>query len=504
MKLLLLLLCACFVPILAAVLLIALLVHRAGRRNRARRRVMRLGEPAVAWATSCTFGLTEKPADGWAIALISPDPKVSLADLARLMKSINDYPSDGENSDFVDAWYDAAPAGRSYEEGFRSRIPDSVTGGREIYAVHIWVFQSDVPGQRLTSHNDFPLPCQINWDEEGSFICTRPDGWQEVIEEGPPAVPCAPLAPRLQGAFAARFLTVRPVPFVREVMVRVACAIDPDVQRRPWVVAEATRNLQIAVQDPGHPHSAEAQQLFHMQANEPPVRLPEAFAPREEIWLFGARLMVDDLPGDTRDNWSVPEDLYCSIVRLDGNKGVLTFAQKPADSVLNRQRQRVQAAERHGGVPVFAVIVQANTSLFHPGEDNQPATVVYSPDPAIGVDGLRRLADQIATLKGKRQTDSDLAILSEYVTNETACPFRRRLIPGRFVRGKEVYIADLSIYRAFLPSGVLKGRDALLCVAEPGSEGGALELLPENLRSREIYGKPAAEVLAGLRSSEKP
>lgn len=481
-------LAVCAVLVVIPAVLICVLVYRAGRWGRARRRVIRLGQPAVAWVSSCNVNLqVGGPADGWAIALLSPDERVNLDDLARVMKTINNYHNDLDNEDLGAAFMVATPVLRPYQEGFRCRLPDSVTGGREVYAAHVWIFLADVPGRRLRDDSDFPLPCRVVWAEEGSMMCSRPDGWPLAVVEPEPT---PPPTPDLRGPFAARFLTVAPVPFVRELRVRVGCALDPASQGQPWVVAEATRNLQIAVQDPSHPHVAVAHQLFFAPAGEPPARLPEPFAQGEEVWLFDASLAVDDLPEDTRERWGLPEDLFCSTMRLDRRTGRLTFDRKPADSVLGRQRQRVRAAERNGGVPVSAVLVQANPSLFHPGDDDQPGTVVYSPDPTVAVDLLRELADRIAGSKGQTQTDPDLAVLSEYVTNETACPYRRRRVAGHLAGGEEVYIADLHVYRGLLPGGVLRGRDILLCVAEPGPRGGALELAEENLRRRAVAVSP--------------
>lgn len=280
----------------------------------------------------------------------------------------------------------------------------------------------------------------------------------------------------MRGPFSARFLTYSPIPFVREIKVRFGCAVDPEIQLLPWHASEATRNLQLAVQDPGHPHSELGRELFRQDADDSAVRLPRIFAPHEEIWLFGARMPVDELPADTRDPWSIPPDLFCSDVRFE-SESRLRFDPRPANSLLDRQRQRIKIARRNDGVPVTAVLIQCNSSLLYEGDDDQPGTVVYSPDPAVAVKLLREWADRISDLKGREQTDPDLAMLSEYVTNETACPYRRRRIPKTLTDGAKIYIADLHIYRAFLPKGRLSGRDRLRCIAEPGSRGGALEHL---------------------------
>ena len=73
----------CAVLILVLAIVIGVLAYRAGRGNRARRRVMRVGEPTLACVSMCGVNLNDGgPSDGWAIALISPDPKVKIGDLA--------------------------------------------------------------------------------------------------------------------------------------------------------------------------------------------------------------------------------------------------------------------------------------------------------------------------------------------------------------------------------------------------------------------------------------
>ena len=288
--------------------------------------------------------------------------------------------------------------------------------------------------------------------------------------------------PLPRGPFAARFLTYGPVPFIRNLRVRFGCAVDPKVQRCPWYASEATRELQIAVQDPSHAHADLARELFHQNASAPAVRLPREFAPDEEIWLFGGELPVDELPADTREQWAIPEDLFCSSVAADAKTGLLGFARPPADTVLERQKQRIRAAERNGAVPVNAVLVQANPGLYSPGNDNLPATVVFSPESSASLDLLRRMADLALSARGQRQSDPNLATLAQYLANDTTSPCRRRQFAKRLSEGKPVFIADLHVYRAWLPGGVVRGRQALRCVAEPGSLGGAIEMTAESRR----------------------
>ena len=152
---------------------------------------------------------------------------------------------------------------------------------------------------------------------------------------------------------------------------------------------------------------------------------------------------------------------------------------RPADTPLARRRQRADYIARHGGFPVTAVMVQANAMLFTRRDDEDyPCAVVFTPDPTVSDDHLEEVARFVAKQKNTHPTDPDLAMLADYVTNEPHVPYRRRRIAPRFTGGEDVFLADLMVYRDYLPDGRLHGRDRLACVAEPGEYGG-LELLPE-------------------------
>lgn len=147
-------------------------------------------------------------------------------------------------------------------------------------------------------------------------------------------------------------------------------------------------------------------------------------------------------------------------------------------SALNKHKSedgRLKIAQ--SGVPVWGVLVQANSMLFQPGNTDLPCLVLFSFEPAGGhIEYMQRLAAGIFDLKNVRQSDPDLRYVSTLVTNESALKYRRRKLPISFTGGPTVYCADLIITRSSLPAGYITEK-VLPCIAEPG-ESGALELLP--------------------------
>ncbi len=147
-----------------------------------------------------------------------------------------------------------------------------------------------------------------------------------------------------------------------------------------------------------------------------------------------------------------------------------------------RSRGRLLSLAK-SGIPVWVVLVQANSLLFEPGEFDMPCEVLFSFEPAGGkTDYLSRLAESMYDLKDAPQSDPDLRYVSGLVTDEKAVKYRRRRLPVSFTGGPIVYCADLVIIRSNLAVGFIQAR-VLPCLAEPGEEG-ALELLHWRLMTR--------------------
>ncbi len=107
-------------------------------------------------------------------------------------------------------------------------------------------------------------------------------------------------------------------------------------------------------------------------------------------------------------------------------------------------------------------LVQANVALFEKGDEDDPALVLISPDPATERNEalMTGLAKRIMELKGvdpEECEDEDDAIIAAWMSDETYVHGQRRELPNRFSRGKKVYLADVFILRAHLPGGRLQG-----------------------------------------------
>ena len=63
-------------------------------------------------------------------------------------------------------------ADETYVEGKRDRLPKELTGDREVYLVHIYVYRDHLPEKRLEERK---IPLAIIWDDEKTMVCTRPE-----------------------------------------------------------------------------------------------------------------------------------------------------------------------------------------------------------------------------------------------------------------------------------------------------------------------------------------
>ena len=291
--------------------------------------------------------------------------------------------------------------------------------------------------------------------------------------EPPVAIPVVENAPVPAGWCYARFLDylINSDPDYPDFRLRFLYVADPAQQRNPRWVGEALRDIVLASKDLDSPHHRLANAFLDLKMPAGPRKVPRPLAPTVDVWSREAWVRVADMPADFRREWAPPHDIMLSRLVLAGDRA--RPAESYADTEAARRRQRVERAFAAGGV-----LVQANYQMYEPGDEDWPGAVVYTPDPTVGDDLLERVSRLIGSIKGMRQTDPDMARLSEQVTNEVFVQYRRTRVSGRFTDGEEVYLADLDLYRTHLRGGVVRGRDRLACVAEPG-EYGVLELLPE-------------------------
>jgi hypothetical protein len=294
--------------------------------------------------------------------------------------------------------------------------------------------------------------------------------------EPPVAIPVVETAPIPNGWFYARFLDYL-VDSKPDFRVRFLYVADPAQQRNPRWVGEALRDLVLAERDPDSPHHRLAKAFLGLKMPAGPRKVPKPLAPTVDVWSREAWVSVADMPADFRREQAVPYDVMLSRLVLAGDRA--RPAEPFADTEAARRRQRVERALAAGGVPVTAVLVQANRLMYEDGDEDHPGAVVFTPDPTVEPAVLEFVADVIASVKGTVPADSGLAVLADQVTNEVYVQYRRTRVAPRLASGEEVYLADIDLHRGYLRGGVVRSRCRLACVAEPG-EFGVLELLPES------------------------
>jgi len=108
------------------------------------------------------------------------------------------------------------------------------------------------------------------------------------------------------------------------------------------------------------------------------------------------------------------------------------------------------------GVVVWAHIVQANVLLFQAGRENCPASVVFSPNPALQVEpgDLGKVAHALYELKGTSPTEAELKEFADNITDEVTRTFGLR-VPKCVSPHMELYQASTFVTRKHLPNRIL-------------------------------------------------
>lgn len=103
----------------------------------------------------------------------------------------------------------------------------------------------------------------------------------------------------------------------------------------------------------------------------------------------------------------------------------------------------------HGRV-VWARLVQANDALFHPGDNNSPAEVLYDPQGRLTPQELAPLARRLFELKNTQPLDAGLARIAEHLTAEITRAFGMAVPPG--ISNKGLLISTVLVMRQHLPN----------------------------------------------------
>ncbi len=108
------------------------------------------------------------------------------------------------------------------------------------------------------------------------------------------------------------------------------------------------------------------------------------------------------------------------------------------------------------GIVVWAHIVQANRLLFEAGNDNCPASVVFSPNVSLKIDpnDLGKVAKALFKLKGTSPIESELKEFADNITDERTRTFGLK-VPKSISPRVDLYEASTFVTRKHLPNRIL-------------------------------------------------
>jgi hypothetical protein len=125
------------------------------------------------------------------------------------------------------------------------------------------------------------------------------------------------------------------------------------------------------------------------------------------------------------------------------------------------------------GTSTHGWLVQANSALFEPGNMNNPALIVISPDAETNDDEefMTDLAERIMELKGEEGDTKDERAVARLMADETYIAGKRDELPAKFTDGKSVFLVHIMIYRDHLPGKKIEDRKIPCAIVwdEPGT-----------------------------------
>ena len=202
--------------------------------------------------------------------------------------------------------------------------------------------------------------------------------------------------------------------------------------------------------------------------------LPAGFTDRKRVYVVDVRLDGRSLPADFGDD---PPDLREIRLRVDSDSGTATAETPLADDPTDRAHARLRDLRGHGACELSAVVVRAHPDLFELFIDDRPCLALVTFDPtAEVVPFLTHVANYLSALSGGNFRDPDKAAAAAMLADDRFVRDRRRRVPGTLTDGRQIFLCDLLVHRAFLHEGV-RTDIPLRCVADPGPTG-RIELRP--------------------------
>jgi hypothetical protein len=202
-------------------------------------------------------------------------------------------------------------------------------------------------------------------------------------------------------------------------------------------------------------------------------QVPYEFTDGGVVWIRDSIFQHEDFPND----FQVGDSVFC-VIRLKSRMVGAQLAKPLLPTRSERLEEEIRQLRNRGGVVVNTVLIQANSKLFHPGTEYLPCLVSLTFDSSVSRSELIDLAHRLYQLKNQTYTSYDSAYASHLTSDERAIRHRRRRIPQKYTGEREIFAADLWIYRPYLSQGFVVDY-VLPCLADPG-ESGELLLLPHS------------------------
>jgi hypothetical protein len=162
---------------LLTVALVAFLVYAVMRDNKRKAFALEHGEQTHGWLVQANSALFEEGVmDLPALVVISPDAETNddeefMTELAERIMELKDEDGEVIGETKAERAVSKLMSDESYVEGKKDKLPSELTGGREVYLVHIYVYRDHLPDKRLEGRK---IPCAIVWDDDDAMVCTRP------------------------------------------------------------------------------------------------------------------------------------------------------------------------------------------------------------------------------------------------------------------------------------------------------------------------------------------
>ena len=137
------------------------------------------------------------------------------------------------------------------------------------------------------------------------------------------------------------------------------------------------------------------------------------------------------------------------------------------------------------GKVVWGSLVQANLDIFEPGNQNLPASYIYSPENYFrdNPHHLLEISSRIFSLKGGGTGDELLDATADQITDQQKDKFSYP-IPYQLTDGHEVYMCSVLLIRSCLPEGRLTSRLMPMLINPP--DNGLMLPLPLKFWSKQL------------------